>query len=93
MPIVRADLPQGLSDETKEALRQAIKAALAQAIAEAMQSAAGIAAEDIYLRVPRDPGREPHLRRHPAAQLGAGGRVMGEELASRWSTRCAGMSP
>ncbi len=95
MPIVRADLPQGLSEETKEALRQALKAAivralapketryiyvalrevfaplgdgaptvtvdlrpgresarkaaLAQAIAEAMQTAAGIAAEDVYL--------------------------------------------
>ncbi len=95
MPIVRADLPQGLSDETKEALRQAHKAAilsalapketryisvalrevfaprgdgaptvtvdlrpgresarkaaLAQTLAEAMLSAAGIAAEDIYL--------------------------------------------
>ena len=95
MPIVRADLPQGLSDATKEALRQALKAAvvralapketryiyvalrevfaplgdgaptvtvdlrpgresarkaaLAQAIAEAMQTAAGIAAEDVYL--------------------------------------------
>ncbi len=95
MPIVRADLPQGLSDATKAALRQALKAAvvralapketryiymalrevfaplgdgaptvtvdlrpgresarkaaLASAIAEAMLSAAGIAAEDVYL--------------------------------------------
>ncbi len=33
MPIVRADLPQGLSDETKEALRQALKAAIVSALA------------------------------------------------------------
>ena len=33
MPIVRADLPKGLSDETKEALRQAIKAAIISALA------------------------------------------------------------
>ncbi len=33
MPIVRADLPQGLSDATKEALRQALKAAVVGALA------------------------------------------------------------
>ena len=62
MPIVRADLPQGLSDETKEALRQVLKAAIVSALAPketryiyvALREvfapvAAGIAAEDIYL--------------------------------------------
>ncbi len=33
MPIVRADLPKELSDETKKALRQAIKAAIVSALA------------------------------------------------------------
>ncbi len=31
MPIVRADLPQGMTDERKQALCQAIKGAVAQA--------------------------------------------------------------
>ena len=33
MPIMRAGLPKGLSDETEEALRQAIKAAIVSALA------------------------------------------------------------
>ncbi len=62
MPIVRANLPRGLSDETKEALRQALKAAIVRALAPketkyiyvALREVFapvgdGIAAEDVYL--------------------------------------------
>ncbi len=45
MPIVRADLPQGMTDGRKQALCQAIKGAVAQAF----QATAGIDWQDVYL--------------------------------------------
>ncbi len=114
MPIVRADLPQGLSDEIKEALRQALKAAVVSALAPKETRYIYVALREVFapvgdgaptvtvdLRsprpsyrrghavrrrhrrrghlpaVPRDPGREPLLRRHAPAQLGAGRWVRG----------------
>ncbi len=51
MPIVRADLPQGLSDTEKEALRQAIKAAVIGALAPKETKYIYVALREVFAKV------------------------------------------
>lgn len=80
MPIVRADIPLGCSDDEKEALRAAIKAAIVKALAPKETKYIYVAIRDVFapsgdgaptVTVDLRPGRETE-RKNALAQAIAG---------------------